>query len=95
MGVYFDGMEMPKTCAECPVVIRYGANPIFADYHCGAKELPRMYSGAAHHGRHKDCPAQEITIGFDFAEEGKEQENGVDCISDRDRPAGVDRGPEG
>ena len=74
MGVFFSDMKMPETCAACPVVIRYGVSPIFADYFCGAKKLPRMYAAQAQKGRHPDCPAEECTLGIDLAEERKEIE---------------------
>lgn len=67
-GVFFAGMEVPKSCAVCPVVKRFGGYP-FQRYSCGARpDLPDVYSAQASAGRPDGCPAREMAFGVDMAE---------------------------
>ena len=69
MGVFFNGMKMPENCVECPVVQKFGTNPLFSTYGCKANPaLPTVYLPAAKSGRREGCPAQELEMGYDLAE---------------------------
>ena len=72
MGLYFPKMRMPESCAACPLVKLYGLNLFLAEYRCGAAKLPSISYAEAYCGRRPDCPAQEMFIGIDLAEPGKD-----------------------
>lgn len=77
MGVFFNGMKMPENCVECPVVQKFGTNPLFSSYGCKANPaLPTVYLPAAKSGRREGCPARELEIGIDLAEEADHEPAG-------------------
>lgn len=59
-GVFFRGMKIPENCFECPMVDRYGTNPIWATFRCRVQEMPPIYVSEAKRGRREGCPAEAL-----------------------------------
>ena len=79
MSILIKGMEMPKTCAECPL-LDYSSCKVSNE--CGGIDLPRE--------EHKDCPLIEVPPHGDLIEESKVLDIVFEWCSDDDGSVGKD-----